>query len=69
MTELVGRIKDRREALKKVATEGKSKAWHSPSNWPAFVALTLVVVVCVIIGLVACKMRTHMTAAFMAVRE
>ena len=68
MTELVGRIKDRREALKKVATEGKSKAWHSPSNWPAFVALTLVVVVCVVIGLVACKMRTHMTAAFMAAR-
>ena len=43
MTELVGRIKGRREALKKVAAEGKSKAWHSPSNWPAFVALTLVI--------------------------
>ena len=27
------------------AIEGKSKAWRSPSNWPAFVALTLVVLV------------------------
>ena len=68
MTELVCRIKDRWEALKKVIEDGNSRAWHSPSNWPAFVALTLVVVVCVVIGLVACKMRTHMTAAFMVAR-
>ena len=68
MTELVGQIKDKREVLKKGIEERKDKAWHSQSNWPAFVVLMLVVIVCVVIGLVACKMRTHMTAAFMAAR-
>ena len=59
MTELVGRIKDRREALKRGASEMKGKAWHSLLNWPAFVALTVVVVVCVVIRLVACKMEAY----------
>ena len=50
------------------ASEGKSKALHSPSNWPALVALTLVFHSVYSHGLVACKMCTHMTAAFMAAR-
>ena len=68
MTELVGRIKDRREVLERGHQVTSQRAWHSPSNWPAFVALTLVVVVCVVIGIVACKLRSQVTAAFMAAR-